>query len=396
MNCVFISPNHPRTHWMFTNRLKANGVNVLGIGDCPYDELNDNVRDSLTEYYYVQEIKDYNQVFRAVAFFSFKYGKIDWLESNNEFWLEQDARLRSDFNITTGVKEDEIGYYKRKSLMKGCYKKAKVPSARQIKITTIEEALAFIKQVGYPVIVKPDIGVSAYATYKLSDEDAVRGFFADHVELPYVMEEYVEGNIFSYDAILDNQGKPLMEACTQWPPSIMNVVADKLDLAYYVRADVPDKLKKAAVATINGFGVKSRFVHLEFFCLTKDKKCLGKKGDFVGLEVNMSPAEGYTPDLINYAHSIDVYKIWADMVTYNKRTDSGSQESMFCVYAGRRDQFNYVHTPAEISKKYGNDMIMAERMSPAMVPQMGNQCYIVKLKTEKEVKEFIKFVTERR
>ena len=76
MNCVFISPNHPRTHWMFTNRLKANGVNVLGIGDCPYDELNDNVRDSLTEYYYVQEIKDYNQVFRAVAFFSFKYGKI--------------------------------------------------------------------------------------------------------------------------------------------------------------------------------------------------------------------------------------------------------------------------------------------------------------------------------
>ena len=157
MNCVFISPNHPRTHWMFTNRLKANGVNVLGIGDCPYDELNDNVRDSLTEYYYVQEIKDYNQVFRAVAFFSFKYGKIDWLESNNEFWLEQDARLRSDFNITTGVKEDEIGYYKRKSLMKGCYKKAKVPSARQIKITTIEEALAFIKQVGYPVIVKPDI-----------------------------------------------------------------------------------------------------------------------------------------------------------------------------------------------------------------------------------------------
>ena len=87
MNFVFISPHFPRTYWLFANRLKRNGVNVLGIGDCPYDGLEDNVRDSLTEYYYVQDMKDYEQVFKAVAFFSFKYGKIDWLESNNEFWL---------------------------------------------------------------------------------------------------------------------------------------------------------------------------------------------------------------------------------------------------------------------------------------------------------------------
>ena len=44
----------------------------------------------------VDDMEDYGQMFRAVAFFSFKYGKIDWLESNNEYWLEQDARLRTD------------------------------------------------------------------------------------------------------------------------------------------------------------------------------------------------------------------------------------------------------------------------------------------------------------
>ena len=89
MNFVFISPHFPRTYWLFANRLKRNGVNVLGVGDCPYDGLDENVRNSLTEYYYVQDMKDYSQVFKAVAFFSFKYGKIDWLESNNEYWLEQ-------------------------------------------------------------------------------------------------------------------------------------------------------------------------------------------------------------------------------------------------------------------------------------------------------------------
>ena len=108
MNFVFISPNFPHTYWNFTDRLHRNGVNVLGIGDAPYDSLDQHLKDSLTEYYKVENLGDYEQVFKAVAFFSFKYGKIDWIESMNEFWLEQDARLRTDFNITTGIQNDRI------------------------------------------------------------------------------------------------------------------------------------------------------------------------------------------------------------------------------------------------------------------------------------------------
>lgn len=396
MNFVFISPHFPRTQWLFANRLKRNGVNVLGIGDCPYDGLDDNVRDSLTEYYYVQDMKDYSQVFKAVAFFSFKYGKIDWLESNNEFWLEQDARLRTDFNITTGVQYKDVRSSRCKSLMKELYKKRSIPSARLHVVSTLEAAQKFIQEVGYPVVVKPDVGLGASDTYKLNNEDELKGFFANYPQIPYVMEEFVQGKIFSYDAILDNQGMPLMESCTEWPPSIMNVVTDKLDLAYYVHADVPEAIRSIGRETTLAFAVKSRFVHLEFFQLAVDKEGLGKAGDFVGLEVNMRPATGYTPDMMNYAHSMDVYQIWADMVTDNRRLQQELQDDYFCVYAGRRDQFSYVYSPEEISRRYGNDIVMAERMSEQMIPQMGNQCYIVKLKTEVQAQEFIKFVTERR
>lgn len=396
MNFVFISPHFPRTYWLFANRLKRNGVNVLGIGDCPYDGLEDNVRDSLTEYYYVQDMKDYEQVFKAVAFFSFKYGKIDWLESNNEFWLELDARLRTDFHITTGEQYADIGRIKKKSSMKEYYKKAGIPTARLHMVSTIESAREFIKQVGYPVIVKPDVGVGANDTYELKNEDDLKDFFADDHNISYVMEEFVPGKILSYDAILDNKSQPLMEACTEWPPSIVNIVNEKLDLAYFVRADVPETLKNAGRATVNAFGVKSRFVHLEFFQLEHDKEGLGKAGDFVGLEVNMRPAGGYTSDMMNYARSMDVYQIWADMVTDNRRIQADTHENYFCVYAGRRDQFSYVHSPEEISKKYGNNIVTAERMTELNVPRMGNQGYIVKLKTETEVHEFIKFVTQRK
>lgn len=395
MNFVFVSPHFPRTYWLFANRLKRNGVNVLGIGDCPYDGLDENVRDSLTEYYYVQNMKDYSQVFKAVAFFSFKYGKIDWLESNNEFWLEQDARLRTDFHITTGEQYADIGRIKRKSAMKEYYKKAGIPSARLHVVSTLEAARGFVDEVGYPVVVKPDVGVGANDTYKLKNDDELQRFFADSPKVPYVMEEFVQGKIFSYDAILNDKSEPLMESCTEWPPSIMNIVTDKLDLAYFVRADVPEPLRQAGRAAVKAFAVKSRFVHLEFFQLEAEKEGLGRAGDFVGLEVNMRPAGGYTTDMMNYAHSMDVYQIWADMVTDNRRLQLDLHDDRFCVYAGRRDQFSYVHTPEEISKRYGKEIVMAERMPEMMVPQMGNQCYTVKLKTEAEAHEFIRFVTER-
>ena len=86
-NFIFISPNFPTNYWQFCRELKNDGMNVLGIGDQPYDELKPELKDSLNEYYKVGSLENYDEVYRAVAFFAFKYGRIDWLESNNEYWL---------------------------------------------------------------------------------------------------------------------------------------------------------------------------------------------------------------------------------------------------------------------------------------------------------------------
>ena len=381
---------------MFPDRLKKNGVNVLGIADCPYEQLDEKVRNALTEYYRVDNMEDYDQMYRAVAYFTFKYGKIDWLESNNEYWLEQDARLRTDFHITTGEQYEGIGRSKHKSAMKEFYIKAGVPVARLHKVTTWIAAKGFLKEVGYPVIVKPDTGVGACDTYKLENNNDLDNFFANQPAVPYVMEEFITGDIYSYDAILDDESNPLMESCTAWPPSVMDIVVKQLDLAYYVSGTMPEELRRLGRATVKSFGVKSRFVHLEFFRLTKARKGLGEVGDFVGLEVNMRPAGGYTPDMMNYAHSMDVYQLWADMVCTNKRIQPDSGNHRFCAYAGRRDQFEYVHSDDEVWQEYGSRIVMSERMPEMMVPQMGNRSFTAVLDTEDEAKAFMQFVTERR
>ena len=396
MNFIFISPHFPHTYWQFCDRLRRKGVNVLGIGDAPYDELEQPLRDALTEYYRVDSLENYDRVFRAVSFFGFKYGKINWLESNNEYWLEQDARLREDFHITTGVQPEEIGSWKHKSAMKPVYHTANIPTARSERVTTREAADAFLRAIGgYPAIAKPDVGVGAADTWKLESDADLERFFVEKPDEPYVMEEFVEGDICSYDAITDSRCEPLFESMTVWPPSIADIVNKNLDLAYYTAAEVPEALRKLGRAALRAFHVRSRFVHLEFFRMTKARPGLGEVGDFVALEVNMRPAGGYTPDMMNFAHSTDVYQIWADMVTADKRLLPDSGDHHWCVYASRKDSHRYVHTHEEILARYGGRIVMCERMPELMWATMGCQMYTAQARSEDEVREFIGYIHER-
>lgn len=396
MNFIFISPQFPHTYWNFCARLKKNGINVLGIGDTPYDQLSQELRNSLTEYYRVNDMENYDEMFRAVAFFSYKYGRIDWLESNNEYWLEQDARLRTDFNITTGVNTKGISKYKSKYEMKKYYAKAGVPTARISKVTDLKKAKTFLEEIGgYPIIAKPECGVGAAHTYKITKDAELEEFFATRPDVAYVMEEFIEGDIVSYDVITDNRCEPLFESMTCWPPSIADIVNNKLDLDYYTAATVPEALRTLGRATVKAFDVKSRFVHLEFFCLRKNKKGLGKKGDFVGLEVNMRPAGGYTPDMMNWAHATDVYQIWADMVAFNERRVPDLNMDHCCVYASRRDCYQYKHSWDEVMEKYRDKIVMAERLPALWYDAMGNYMFTAHADDDAAAEEFIAFVEER-
>ncbi len=395
MNFVFISPYFPHTYWNFCDRLKKNGVNVLGIGDAPYDSLEGNLKAALTEYYRVDTLESYEQVFKAVAFFSFKYGKIDWLESNNEYWLIQDAKLRTDFNITTGVKYEEIGSWKHKYGMKPVYASANIPTARSHLVTDEAAAKAFLSDIGgYPVIVKPDVGVGAADTWKLESDADLADFFKNKPDVPYVMEEFIYGDIYSYDAVVDSKSEVLFENSAVFPPSIADLVNNDLELAYYTLKEVPPALQELGRRTVKAFKVKSRFVHFEFFRLTKARKGLGEVGDFVALEVNMRPAGGYTPDMMDYGHATDVYTIWADMITADKRLLPPSGKDHWCVYASRKDSRTYKHTHEEILQKYGDRITMCERMPEIMWATMGCMMYMAHAYSEQEVQEFIQFVQE--
>jgi len=103
----------------------------------------------------------------------------------------------------------------------------------------------------------------------------------------------------------------------------------------------------------------------------------------------MRPCGGFTPDMINFGHSTNVYKIWADMIAFDKSTVEIGEET-YCAFAGLRDNINYVMNHEDRMEKYGDAMKMVTRIPDALSGAMGNQMYVATFRTKKEMDTFYK------
>ncbi len=345
MNVIFISPHFPLYFYNFCDRLKARGIHVLGIGDASYDSISQETKDSLTEYYKVDNLENYEEVYRACAYFTWRYGHIDWIESQNEYWLELEATLRNEFNVT--------------------------------------------------VIVNPDNGVGASSTYKLKNDDELDYFFSTkdpHIQ--FIIEEMVPGHVETFDGVTDSQKNILISTSHVMLNSIMDNVNEASDTAFYSQPVEGLDLAEIGKKAVDAFQAKSRFFHFEFFRLDEDREGLGKKGDIVGLEVNMRAPGAYMPDMTNYAYDVDVYTIWADMIKFDQCYYDLHRE-YWVAYTGRRDGIWYAHNYDQIRAKYG-DMIALETDVPeALAAAMGNHVFITKAHTQEELFEQIRYILKR-
>ncbi|MGI6713968.1 MAG: ATP-grasp domain-containing protein [Bacilli bacterium] len=397
-NFVLISPQFPMTYYRFAAQLKKAGFNVLGIGNAPYHELSKDLIDALTEYYYCDNMENYEDLYRAVAFFAFKYGKIEFLESNNEYWLISDAKLRTDFNIGGGFTKDEIMRYKMKSEMKKFYQSAGIPTARYQLLKDKTDAENFIKEVGYPIFVKPNVGVGSADTRRIKNAEELADFLENKNPLiSYIMEEFIDGVVVSYDGISNSKAEPLLEIQSVFPCPNDTLVNELTDDYYFTLPTLDKDLVALGRKVLKTFEVKKRFFHLEFFRLNRAHPNLGKKGDLIGLEVNMRPAGGYTPDMYNFALSTDVYRIYAEMMASDQTTLKADSTKYYCVEVARRDAHagSYVYNDEDINRQFGSAIKMSGRYPKVLAPGLGDVFYIARFKTLEEADAFRAYVLKR-
>lgn len=384
MNFLVISPFYPENFQQFWIDLsKKDGINLLGIGQEPYDQLPEELRSALTEYFRVENLENLDEVKRAAAFLIYKHGPIDRVESHNEHWLENDAALREQFNIF-GAKPRHLKKTKYKSEMKKYFTKAGVPVVPGFVVKTEKDIDKAVKKVGFPMIAKPDNGVGASGTFKLTSKEDLETFKqAWDGQTAYFFEKFVNSStITTYDGLIDHEGNVVFETSLTYVHTPLELMLSGKDNAYYIEKEVDPKLAQYGRAIIKEFGMRERFFHIEFF---KDGK------DYIAIEYNNRMAGGFTVEAYNYAHSIDLFRDYANIVA-GQEIEERQFEPQYCLVATRRDKTNYRHSADEIKERYASNLKTVKRMPDAFAELQGNDAYLLVTKSKKELDEMIDFI----
>jgi len=383
MNFVFLSPHFPPNYYQFCVNLRLLGVTVLGLADESYDSLVPELRDSLTEYYRVHDMHQYDDLLRALGYFTHQYGKIDRLDSLNEYWLETEAQLRTDFNVF-GLKTDDMPRIKRKSKMKETFKQAGIPVASGKVVQNVAEASRLVKSIGYPVVAKPDIGVGAAKTYKIHSARELERFFAEKPKVDYILEEFIDGAICSFDGLTDRDGNLVFYTSHQFSQGIMETVNEDSLIYYYSLREIPRDLESAGRAVLHAFDVRERFFHFEFFRQKKDNQ-------IVALEVNMRPPGGMTTDMYNYANDINIYLEWANIIVHNRFTADYSRKYHAC-YVGRKLNRSYAHSHEQILATFSHQIVHHEPVNGIFSAALGDYGYLVRSPDLAEIYEIVDYI----
>ena len=387
MNFVMISPHFPTNFETFAVRLRESGFNTLGIADTPYEQLSEGLRNSLTEYYRVDNMEDYEQVYRAVGYFAHKYGRIDRVESHNEYWLELDAKLRTDFNVS-GYKNEDMLAIKTKAQMKEVFRKAGLKVAKGRVFKDDEDARKLAKELKFPVIIKPNSGVGASDTYKIKSADELEAFFGyknAHVE--YIIEEFIEGDIVTFDGLTDKDGNIVFYSSLEYSEVVLDTVEKDNDMFYYVPREIKQDLVKLGEKCVEAFKVRERFFHFEYFRVKKT-------GELMPLEINCRPPGGLTIDMWNYANDFDVFKEYANIVKENKFY-SNITHPWNVVYISRKANKNYKHSIDEVCQKYAGNIISVQTVPGVFAKIMGEHGILARTETMEQMHEIVRFAQEK-
>ena len=326
----------------------------------------------------------YDELLRACGHFTHRYGHLHRLESHSEYWMETEARLRTDFNIF-GPGANAIAAYKRKSLMKAAFRRAGVPAARGTVADNLGAALGLLVETGYPLVAKPDIGVGAVNTFRIDDQAAVERFFATKPPVDYILEEFVRGTICTFDGLADRDGQPVFFGSLVYSDGIMDVVTEDRHIYFYSERDIAPDLEEAGRRLLKEFDVRERFFHFEFFRTPE--------GQLVALEVNVRPPGGLALDVHNISCDIDLYWGWANVVVNNGFVEHYTRK-YYCCYAGRKFNKAYCHTHDDVLATFGYCIADHEPVSPIFALAMGDYSYLIRTSDRDEMFAATHYVQE--
>lgn len=287
------------------------------VSEDPLERLHMSLRERVAGHYRVASVLDANQLTVAVRAIGRGVRRVDRLAGVLEQLQIPMAAARERLGIE-GAWLETARRFRDKDRMKEVLREAGVPVARSALVRSGDELLAFVRQVGLPVVVKPPAGLGSAATVRVNDaselEALPRAGFEPTPAQPLQVEEFVRAREHTCETV-SVHGEPVWRSGTRYFPGPLEVLETPW-IQYCVL--LPREEEDATFThfhplndvALKALGMRTGLSHLEWF--------LREDGSMLVSEVGARPPGVHIMPMMGITHEIDMFRAWAELVTFDR------------------------------------------------------------------------------
>ncbi|ANM28721.1 hypothetical protein ABI59_02510 [Acidobacteria bacterium Mor1] len=315
-NVVFVAPFFLETTLRFVAAAASvPGIRLALISQDPVQMLPAELRGRLSAHRRVKDGLDPDQITVAVQALSREMGPVSRVLGALEELQVPLAVVRRRLDIP-GLSVEAARNFRDKSRMKDVLRAAGVPCAKHGLAGTVSEAKKLAAEIGYPMVAKPPAGAGARNTFRVEDAaslDQCLRLTPPSPAQPMLLEEFIVGDEHSFDAVSIG-GKPVWHSLTRYYPGPLEVLQNPwIQWCVLLPREVDhpqyNDIRGVAVQALDALGMGTGLSHMEWF--------RRKDGSIAVSEVGARPPGAQFTTLISYAHDVDFYKSWANLMIHD-------------------------------------------------------------------------------
>ena len=291
------------------------GVKLSLVTQQPSEFIPSQLKEKLAGHYKVGNALDPGQLAIAVRHLANSVGPVYRFFGAMEELQIPLAKVR-DYLKIEGMDTRTAINFREKHVMKDVLRSNGLPCAKHCLASSLEDAQAFAKQIGYPLVIKPPAGVGTRNTFEIHDDESLKHYvlgFAPSKESPILLEEFIQGEEYSFETF-SIQGKPVWTSYTRYYPRPLEVMKNPwiqwcvLMPAQRVNPENQD-IEKANYKALEVLGMKTGLSHMEWF--------RRKDGSIAISEVAARPPGAMIMPLLWHAHDFDFYEAWGKLMVFD-------------------------------------------------------------------------------
>ena len=317
---VFIAPHFLENTNRYLSAFAAlHGVNLSVVSEDPESALPAALRGRIALHYKVDHALDAGELTKAVGWIHAR-ARVDRLTGGLEQLQMPMAAVRDALDLE-GLRTDTARAFRDKDRMKEVLRAAGVPVATSTLARSPSELRAFIERVGYPVIVKPQAGLGARATYRVTSAADLAALAPPSPAEPLQIEEFVRAREHTCETVTIG-GRAVWRSGTRYFPSPLEAIETPW-MQYCVLLPREDEdTEWTRFANINGAALTALFgraggsaagtalTHMEWF--------LKDDGTALVNEVGVRPPGVAIMPLMGLAHDVNFFAKWAELIAFDR------------------------------------------------------------------------------